>query len=224
MLPDRSHTMRMADTLAAFRSMLARLVDIDEALTPYLGESPRQADAHADERITDEGLLTDRLKGLVTILALREAPPRLAMLAAALLWRSAPVATSVDELREAIVRICLWRSGMTDDDLARIADAHRTHMLRLADIMARTGRAEGPMVDELARRLEIEAAGDSVVAELGSSLLIIQMTADDLFVGLEDEDGDVIVIDRVPFDRGGRRDDGRDEAPHGPRPPVLQTA
>lgn len=210
----------MADMLQPLRSLLARPVGIDEALMPYLGASPFEAAMQADEDRTSEGLLTGRLKGLVSILALREAPPRLAMLAAALLWRSAPVAADIEELREAIVRIALWRGGLDDAAVARIVLAHHVYDEAFEEVVARTGSASGPEVEMLQAELEMSAAGDSVVVELGDALLIVQMTATHMFVGIEDDAGGIHIIDSVPMGRRGR-DDDQGHAPEGPKPLLL---
>lgn len=215
----------MAETLATFRSMLARSVTVDEALSPYLGLTALQADRQAEALRTADGLLTGRLRALVTILALREAPAHLAMLVAALLWRSAPVATSVDELREAIVRISLWRSGLDDRDVARIVRAHREHSLASEALLRRTGSADGPEAEALLDELSRSSHGDDVVVELGSTLLVVEMTDTDYFVGLMDEDDVVYVIDRVPHSGwGGDRDDEADGGPVAPAPGLLQDA
>jgi hypothetical protein len=210
----------MADTLQPLRSLLARPVGIDEALMPYLGASPFEAAMQADADRTSEGLLTGRLRDLVTILALREAPSSHAMLTAALLWRSAPVAFDVEELREAIVRISLWRGALDDAAVARIALAHHVYDHAIEDVIARTGTEVGPEVEVLRHELEMSAAGDSVVVELGDALLIVQMTATRMFVGIEDEAGGIHIVDSVPMDRRGR-DDDQGDAPDGPRPLLL---
>lgn len=213
----------MADQFAVLRSLLDRVVPVDEAISPYLGLSAHEADKDADADETSEGLRRDRLRGLVTIIALNEAPPALAMLAAALVWRSAPVAARADEIRTAIGRIADWRAGLGAADVARIAAAHRRYELRFAEILKRTGRAEGPEIDELAYELSDDSPDDHVVAQLGDHLLIVEMTADDFFVGLQSQDGDIIVIDRVPHGGGGWGRDGEDE-PTDPGPRILQDA
>lgn len=220
---DREQTMPMADTLETFRSMLVRPVSLDEAIMPYLGATPLEVDQCAEGRETSNGLLMRRLRDLVVILALREAPPHLAMLAAALLWRSAPVAASVDQLRDAIERIVLWRGGMDKADVARIVAAHRTHSRLYDELTKRLGRSDGAEIEALLEVLTEEARGDDVVVELGVTLMIVEMTDTDYFVGLMDENDVVYVVDRIPHSWRDDPDDD-DGRPVAPVPSLLLDA
>lgn len=213
--------MRMADTLDTFRSMLARPVTVDEAISAYMGRSAYEADRQAEDERTGDGMLMARLRDLVTILALREAPPGMAMLAASLLWRSVPVATGVDELIEAITRICTWQSGMDDMDVARIIHAHRVYTARFEEAMNRADASSGPEIDAILEDLTQASRGDTVVVELGSNLIIVEMTDTDFFVGIQDDCEVIVVIDRIPHVRGGGwgRDD--EDGPMTPMSPVL---
>lgn len=220
-MPQMAHTTRMADTLGTFRSMLSRPVTVDEALSAYMGRSAYEADRQAEDERTGDGMFMARLRDLVTILALREAPSDMAMLAASLLWRSAPVATSVDELIEAIARICTWRSGLDDRDVARIIHAHRVHAARFEEAMDRARTSSGPEIDGIMEELSQASHGDTVVAELGCNLLIVEMTDTDFFVGIQDECDVTVVIDRVPHAGGGGWGRDGEDGPVAPRSPVL---
>jgi hypothetical protein len=216
--------MRMSHALDPFRSMLDRTVTVDEALTAYLGRHPHEADRQAEDERTGDGMLMARLRDLVTILAIREAPADLAMLVAALIWRSAPVAETVGELRDAIRRICDWRSGLNDGDVARITEAHRTYKTRFEEAMARADMDAGDEIQHILDDLSEASEGNTVVAELGPCLLIVEMTDTDFFVGVQDEDDVIIVMDRVPRVGDGGWDRGEEHTPTGPRPLTLLDA
>lgn len=211
----------MAETSEIFRSWLTRQITLDEALAVYMGATPYDADAQADRPTTVDGMLMERLRDLVSILAIRETPAPLAMLVASLIWRSAPVATGMDQLREAMRVICEWRAGLNDAEVSRIIHAHAVYTERFEEAMRSAVSADCPEIDRILSDLAEGSHGDTVVAELGSCLLIIEMTDTDYFVGLQDETDRIIVIDRVPHRGGGGGPGGDDAGPVGPRPRLL---
>lgn len=213
----------MTDRLADLRTLLTRPVPVEQALEPYLGVSAYEADKDADSIETSAGLIRERLHALVMILALRNAPPGLATLATALLWRSAPVARNAAEIIEAIHRICDWRMAMSQSDVGRIVLAHQMYTQRFEEIISRTGDPEDPEIRKIVSRLDRESRGGHVVAELGDDLLIVEMTDSHFFVGLQDDGGTTIIIDMVPHVRGGGWERDNPE-PEGPRPLILQDA
>ena len=212
----------MANEIETFRSMLTQTVSLEEALAPYLGITLEQAAREADAATTSEGLKRDRLKDLVLLLALRDAPSDLAPLAAALIWKSAPIATSIAEIREAIYRICDWRMGLNEEDLSRIISAHQRFEASFKNHLDRTGQTQGPEIDSFLQILHHEASGDHVVLELGECLLIVEMTDSHYLVGVQEDTGPLIVIEMIPYIRGGRW--SRDPQPDPNAPPPVEPA
>lgn len=213
------------DAFAALRSMLDRPIPVDEALVPYLGIDIERANAEAGSRLTHDGLLRERLHGLVTILALREVPAALGPTVAALLWRSAPIAADVGELIVAMHRLSAWRSGLAPEDVDRIRSLHRVYEARFDALMEVIDDPCDPAFDELLRELEFQEVDDHVVLEMGGHLVVVEMSSTHYFIGVQSADGTTYVIDSVPH-AGPGDGGGRDDAPEpdGPRPRILQDA
>lgn len=213
------------DPIAGLRAMLSRPVTVEDALAPYLGIPVAEANKDADAEETSDGLLRDRLHDLILILALREAPSTLARLVARLVWRAAPVAESVEEVVEAIRVVATWLGSLDGDDVARIVTAHQAYETGFDDIVGRTGEPEGPEIDALLRDLQRDSAGDHAVSGLGDSILVVEMSSSHYFVGLQEADGTVFLIDMVPHSPGGGGGwDGDEPEPDAPRPMILQDA
>lgn len=210
--------MSMADHVAALLS-LARSPNVEDALGPWLGMTPSEADAYAGDPSTQDGLDPSRLHGLLLILATRLPDPRHAALIAALTHRCAPAAPDVEALREAMHLLSIWRARMDDAAITRIVTAKRAYEDTWTAL-----RAAGMEPDQ-EECLRLVAAMDDVrdldhaVVALGDCDLVVEMTSDRWIVGLLHE-GSLRVMDTIPY--GGRDDRDRDGDPApGPAPRQL---
>jgi len=214
--------MAMVDRIAELLK-LARSPNVEDALGPWLGMTPIEADAYAGDPGTQDGLDPERLHGLLLIMAARQPDPRHATLVATLMHRAAPAAPDTETIRRAMHVLSIWRDRLDDETFERIRRAKAAYedtwnALRMAG-----------MEPDQAECLKLIAAMDDVndidhaVVDFGDADLVIEMASDRWIVGLLHE-GMLLVMDTIPYEgRGGRRDDGDDPTPD-PRPRLLQDA
>lgn len=213
--------MPMIDKVAAMLN-LGRSPNVEEALGPWLGMTPSEADAYAGDPATQDGLDPERLHGLLLLMATRLPDPRHAALIAALVHHAAPAAPDADTIRRAMHLLSVWRRDMDDGTFARIRAAKAAYedtwnALRMAG-----------MEPDQEECLRLVAAMDDVneidhaVVDFGDADLVVEMTSDQWIVGLLLE-GSLLIVDVVPY--GGRGGGGREDEPApDPAPRLLQDA
>lgn len=213
--------MPMIDKVAALLD-LGRSPDVEDALGPWLGMTPLEADAYAGDPATQDGLDPIRLHGLLLIMATRLPDPRHATLIATLVHRAAPTAADPETIRRAMHVLSVWCAGMDEATFQRIRAAKAAfedtwHALSMAGME--------PDHDEC-RRL-VSAMGDigeidHAVVDFGDADLVIEMASDQWIVGLLLE-GSMLILDTIPY--GGRGGGGGDGKPSpDPAPRLLQDA